>query len=105
MIDMSGNGRIDKETIQKDLVAIVDDMTRDWDTDGDDAIGPNTRLIRDLEFESIDVVQFVVAIEQHYQRSTLPFEKLLMKDGRYVDELVLADAVDFLYRYLDTTGP
>ena len=102
---MSGNGRISRRTIQNDLVAIVDDMTRDWDRDGDDAIGPNTRLIRDLEFESIDVVQFVVAIEQHYQRSTLPFEKLLMKDGRYVEEVVLSDAGDFLYRHLDKTGP
>ena len=43
--------------------------------------------IGDLGFESIDIVQFVVALEENFKRRDMPFEKLLMIDGRYVDEL------------------
>lgn len=91
---------ISKSAIQNDLFEILRDMMRDWDLDLDDGIGPETRLIADLEFESIDVVQLVVAIEERYGRGGLPFEELLMEDGRYVDEIVIGDVVDFLHQHL-----
>ncbi|MFH1417782.1 MAG: acyl carrier protein [Planctomycetota bacterium] len=90
-----------EETIQKELVAILDDMTSDWDVDCDGGIAADTRLIADLAFESIDVVQLIVAIEERFQRRDLPFEKLLMKDGRYVDEFRVGDVVGFLCRHLN----
>ncbi len=85
-----------KESALQDVVKILEDMTMDWDMDFDDSIGLNTKLIYDLEFESIDVVQFIVAIEERYKRRDFPFEKLLMEDGRYVDEIKVEDAVNFL---------
>jgi len=90
-----------KETICKELIAILEDMSSDWDVECDGGIGPATRLIADLTFESIDVVQLIVAIEERFQRRDLPFEKLLMKDGRYVDEFRLSDVVEFLHEHLD----
>lgn len=95
------NRKIAKETILKDLIHILEDMTSDWDVEFEGGIGPETRLIADLAFESIDVVQFVVAIEEHFRRRGLPFEKFLMVDGRYVDEIKVGDAADFLYRHLN----
>jgi hypothetical protein len=53
----------------------------------------------DLEFESIDIVALIVEIERKYQRRDWPFEKLLMVDGRYVDELLVREVADFLYEY------
>lgn len=93
------NGGTDK--ILAELVAILTDMTSDWDIEYGDGIGMNTRLIGDLEFESIDVVQLIVAIEERFQRRDLPFEKLLMHDGRYVDEILVSDAVEFLNQHLN----
>ncbi len=92
---------IPKDRILFDLVEILKDMTSDWDNEITGPIGSETRLIRDLYFESIDVVQLVVAIQEHYHRHNLPFEELLMSDGRYVDELIVSDAVDFLHRHLN----
>jgi acyl carrier protein len=66
------------------------------------AIGPDTKLMSDLEFESIDVVQFVTAIEEQFGRRGLPFEELLMIDGRYVDELAVGDTAEFLSRHLNS---
>jgi acyl carrier protein len=93
--------KISKDEVLLQLVDILKDMTSDWDVEFDDEIGPDTRLIADLEFESIDIVQLVVAIEGHFKRKGLPFEELLMTDGRYVDEVFVADTVAFLYRHLN----
>ena len=76
--------------------AVLVDMTGDWDLDFDGEINRDTRLIGDLAFESIDIVQFVVAIEGEFQKRGIPFEKLLMIDGRYVDDLTVGDIADFL---------
>ena len=43
-------------TIQSGLLEILEDMIADWDMDLDNPLGPDTKLIADLGFESIDVV-------------------------------------------------
>jgi acyl carrier protein len=82
------------------LVGIVEEMTSDWDTTFEGQIGADTRLIQDLEFESIDIVQLIVAIETRFNRRDLPFEEVLMADGRYVDELSLGEVAEFLEKRL-----
>lgn len=88
------------EQLERDLIAILTDMTADWDLSFSGGITPETRLMADLAFESIDVVQLVVAIEAHLQRRHLHFEKLMMVDGRYVQELQVKQIVDFLDQQL-----
>lgn len=91
---------ISKEDILRNLVDILKDMTSDWDLEYDGQIGEGTKLIEDLSFESIDIVQLVVAIEEKFKRRGMPYEELLMEDGRYVDEVVVGDVVEFLFRRL-----
>ena len=85
-----------KEDVQTQLIAILEDMTSDWDLDFDGGITPETRLIGDLSFESIEIVQLMVRVEQQYKLKNLASEKLIMNDGRYVPELTVAEVVDFL---------
>lgn len=87
---------IDRQAILGKVIQVLNDMTHDWEIDYDGKIDEDVRLIEDLSFASIDIVQFVVAIEECFQRRDLPFEKLLLKDGRYVDELHVYEVVDFL---------
>ena len=47
---------------------------------------------------------FVVAIEECFRQRGLPFEELLMLDGRYVDEIRVKEAVDFLCTHLNGFG-
>ena len=100
METQSESTRRSRDAVYKEMVGIVKDMTSDWDTGFEREIDLETRLIADLGFESIDVVQLVVAIETHFQRRDLPFEELLMSDGRYVDELTIQNTVDFLEKHL-----
>lgn len=92
---------ISKDNILNNLIDILEDMTSDWDMEFNGKIDPDTKLIEDLAFESIDIVQLVVAIEECFKRRGMPFEELLMAHGRYVDEILVADAVDFIYRHLN----
>ena len=89
-----------RDQLESDIVGILTDMTADWDLSFDGGISGETRLMADLAFESIDVVQLVVAIEAHVQRRHLHFEQLLMVDGRYVQELQVKQIADFLAQQL-----
>jgi acyl carrier protein len=101
MATETGVVKYDHAAVLQALLEIVRNMTSDWETGFAGAPGPGTRLIADLGFESVDIVQLVVAIEQHFDRRDLPFEKLLMSEGRYVDEVRIGDAVDFLVKHLN----
>jgi acyl carrier protein len=82
------------QAIDERLRATLADFIADWGLDVE--ITPETRLVEDLEFDSIDVIQFVVAMETAFQNRNLGFQNLLMKDGRYVDDLSLAEIAAFL---------
>ena len=85
-----------REALQGTVISVLDDTVKDWDLELETPIGPETTLIEDLAFESIDIVQFSVALEQALNRKDLPFEKLFIEDGAYVDDVSVTDIVDFL---------
>lgn len=90
----------DRQAILGKVIQILDDMIRDWDIDCSSEINEKTGLVENLTFASIDIIQFVVALEEGFQRRDLPVEKLLLKDGRYVDEIYVYSIVDFLLENL-----
>lgn len=87
------------DIVQK-LIALLDDFTQDWDTEPDAGITAETRLLADLSFESVDIIQLTVAIEEDFGLHRTPFDKLLMKDGRYVDDLSIGQIARFLTDYV-----
>ncbi len=92
----------DQAAILAAVLDILQDITRDWDVGYSGGITPESRLVADLGFESIDIVELVVALEGRFQTRNLPFDRLLMMDGRYVDEVVVRDLIDFLSTHLAT---
>lgn len=93
------NEKFSKEKILEDVIKIIKDVTSGFDTDYSNDLQPGSRIAADLGFESIDVVEMIVAIEEHYQRRDLPFQKLIMREGKYQD-FKIAEIADFLYNYL-----
>lgn len=92
--------RTGRDAILAELTRILDEITGDWETGFSGGIRRETKLIADLGFESIDVVHLVVTLEEHFRRQDLAFDKVLMKDGRYVDDLSVGDLADFLHGQL-----
>ena len=87
-------------TIERDLIAMLQSMVSDWDLDPGLCIGPDTRLVNDLDCSSIDIVQLIVMIQEHFDRRDLPFEHLLLHAGQYVDDIRVSDFTGFLATHL-----
>ena len=49
-----------RDELESGVCALLTDMTSDWDLDSSEPINGETRLMADLAFNSIDVVQLVV---------------------------------------------
>lgn len=91
--------KMDKGAILNDVLKIFKDLTSEFDTDFSGALGPEIRVTADLGFESVDVVEMIVALEEYYKRRDLPFQELVMDGGRYHD-FTIGVLVDFLYKHL-----
>lgn len=85
-----------KDALQATVISVLNDTVADWDLDLEEPIAAKTTLIEDLAFESIDIVQFSVALEQALGRKDLPFEKLFIQDGNYVDDVSVTEITEFL---------
>jgi acyl carrier protein len=85
-----------KQSAFDGVVEILSDMTSDWDLDFSGGITGDTRLVADLSFESVEIVQLMGAIEKHFKLGNLAAEELLMQDGRYVEDLTVSESADFV---------
>lgn len=83
------------DAVESGVITVISEMVADWDLDNV-SISAETSLMGDLEFESIDIVQLAVHLEQHFEQSGLPFEQLFMRDGDYVDDLSIREIAGFL---------
>lgn len=77
------------------IVNLILEMTQDWDLDFDEEISPQEQLIADLNFSSVDFVQLFVSIEEAWGQK-FGFHNLIMPNGKYVDDLSIAQLVDFV---------
>lgn len=91
---LEGSSPVSTETVSPVIIGIVADMVTDWGHDGRE-LTAETRLVADLGFVSVDIIHLIVAIEQHFARR-MTFQKLLMKDNRYVDDLTIASVAEFV---------
>jgi acyl carrier protein len=92
-----------KEQIEQELLAIVKDMTQDFDFDFEGDIQPEAKFVENLAFESTDIVELIGAVEKKFQRRKLPFHKLVLKDGKYAD-FSIRQLADFLHANLSANA-
>lgn len=93
---------MDSAQIKAQVLATIQDFIADWGQD--DAVTPETTIVGDLEFDSIDVIQLTVALDSAFGNRKIGFQNLLMQDGRYVDDLTVAQFQDFVETQLNTAA-
>lgn len=87
------------QDIQSRLIQLLNDMIHEWDIELLEPVGVETRLIEDLGFESVDLMQLIVAMEQAFGVRGLPYDQVLMQDGGYITEITVRQLAEFLYRF------
>jgi len=91
--------KLTQEQVLADLIDILEDLSEDWEYSAE--ITMETSFFEDLEFESIDIVAFGTAIEEHY-RQTFPFAEFLSDIGqREVQDILLGEVVEFVHSNLN----
>lgn len=84
-----------RDTVEDTVVAVIEDLIQDWGLELEGGVGAGTRLVENLEFASVDIIQLCVALEEAYGRK-LGFQNLLMRDGSYVGDLSVTQISGFI---------
>lgn len=84
-----------RETVEQTVIAVIEDLIQDWGLEIAGGVAADTRVVADLEFASVDIIQLCVALEECYGRK-LGFQSLLMRDGKYVSDLSVAQISQFI---------
>ncbi len=90
---------LSNEYVRAQVVELVREMMQDVDTELAGAVKPESFFVADLDFQSTDVVELIVQIEKRFQRRKLPFQKLVLKNGKYAD-FTVGELADFLHAHL-----
>ena len=87
---MSENVEYSKEEVYQKVITILNEVLNL--ESGDAKITPETRFIEDLGAESLDMAQFVMSLEDEFQKS--------IKDEELTELKSIQDAADFIYKKL-----
>ena len=83
---------IDHSAALATVTATLENLMQDWDID--EPIRRETRVVADLGFESIDLIQMVAELERAFQLPGGSLVDMLIAGGRYVDDLSVGEIAD-----------
>lgn len=96
--------RPEQATILDQIAEILYGMLDDWDPEMDGPINGQSKLSQDLCLTSIDVMHLLASIDMRYQKK-LPYERLILEDGKYRTELSVEDLANFVWENFDSAEP
>jgi acyl carrier protein len=92
-----------REQLRTDVLDILRDKNKKLDSGFSGPLTDGTRVIGDLNFESVIIVEFCMAIGKHF-RKKLPFQQLVFQNGQFQD-FTVGQLVTFLEDHLSRTAP
>ena len=101
MLDSKKENTYCRDEIMKDVTDILTELLTEWETQFGAGIGPETLLGADLSLGSIDIVRLISEIQQRYAYQAIPFQELFIRGDEIIQDLRVAELVDFLYRHFN----
>ena len=90
-------------TVEQVVIGLTEDLVEDWGLDGIE-ISKDTFLKGDLGFGSSDTMQLFAMIQEYYAGMAFKFQDLVMKDGKFVDDLKISQIVVFILKKLSSAS-
>ncbi|MGB3510785.1 MAG: sulfotransferase [Microcoleaceae cyanobacterium] len=87
--------KLELADLQNTILEVVEGMVVENHIEFEESIQPNTRLVQDLGFTSINFVELVVLIEERLG-DKLGFHGLLMQEGEYIEDLYIYELIKFV---------
>ena len=72
------------DELRDDVLEILSDKVAKLDSDFSGALTEETRILGDLDFESVTIVELCISIGKHFKKK-LPFQNLVFRDGEFQD--------------------
>ena len=89
---------ISYEQVLSDVLGLLDELSNDWEYEG--TVTPETGLLTDMGFESLELVVLGVAIQEQY-KITKPFPEFLADLGeRKVEDVFVKDLVQCIHQHV-----
>lgn len=92
-----------ENTVEDTVIALTADLIQDWGLD-DVELAKTTALRGDMGFESADFMQLFTAIQEHYRATVFKFQDLVMRDGKFVEDLTLGEIAVFVLKKLNAAA-
>jgi acyl carrier protein len=87
-----------RDRLRADVLDILLEKVKKLDSSFSGTLTEETRLFGDLDFESVSMVEFCMALGKHF-RTKLPFQSLVFRDGKFQD-FTVGELVTFLEKHL-----
>jgi len=87
-----------RDQIRSDVLEILREKSKKLDSDFSGPLAEETRVVGDLDFESVIIVEFCMAIGKHF-RKKLPFQNLVFQNGQFQD-FTVGQLLTFLEEHL-----
>ena len=89
---------IAREQVKAEVLNLLSAASDDWEYSG--TITPETGLLGDLGFESLELVILGVSIQEHFKR-TMPFPEYLAGLGeQQAKDVYVGDLIEFTYQHV-----
>ena len=89
------------KTVEQVIVDLTKELIEDWGLEDVD-VSKATTLKGDLGFASADTMQLFTMIQEHYSGIPFKFQELVMKDGKFIDDLTLEQVIVFILKKLSS---
>jgi acyl carrier protein len=76
------------------VISALEELMQDWEIE--DPIRSDTRVVADLGFESIDLIQMISFLEKAFRLRSGSLVDILVIDGRYVDDLLVGEIAEII---------
>jgi acyl carrier protein len=98
-MENTGTGRAwTRDQIRADVLEIVRDKSQTLGSSLPGSLTEETRIVADLDFESVMIVEFCMAVGKHF-RKKLAFQSLVFHDGQFQD-FTVGQLITFLEDHL-----
>jgi acyl carrier protein len=87
-----------RDQLRTDVLEILREKIKKLDSDFSGPLTEETLVVGDLDFESVMIVEFCMAIGKHF-RKKLPFQNLVFQNGRFQD-FTVGQLLTFLEEHL-----
>ncbi|MDO8861552.1 acyl carrier protein [Haliea sp. E1-2-M8] len=92
---------VTQQGVEDAILEVLKDIVQDWDLELDGQMTPDSLLVANLGFSSVDFVELATSIEDLYPEVELDFDGLIINNGRLVEDLSVSQVAAFVYRRLN----